>query len=104
MLQSANLGLFNKVWEYSLHSDSSFIGLPSQSEQGHTFTLSKFLHFILRSAHAFYPVNGLKELLEKIEFSKGTENAKAQGIKIQFINHSEQATYHPEDRKISDSK
>jgi hypothetical protein len=49
-------------------------------------------------------VNALKELLEKIEFSKGTENAKAQGLKIQFINHSDEITYHPEDRKISDNK
>ena len=49
-------------------------------------------------------MNALKELLEKIEFSKGTENAKAQGLKIQFINHSDEITYHPEDRKISDNK
>jgi hypothetical protein len=41
--------------------------------------------------------------LEKIEFSKGTEQAKALGLRIQFINHTE-ATYHPEDRKISDGK
>jgi hypothetical protein len=58
-------------------------------EQGHTFTLTKFLHFILKASHEFFPDNGLTELLEKIEFSKGTEQAKALGLRIQFINQTE---------------
>jgi hypothetical protein len=76
ILQSANLGLFNKVWEVVIHSDPSFIRIPQSLELGHMFTLSKLLHFILRASHVFFPLNGLKEALEKIEFSKGTEQAR----------------------------
>lgn len=47
------------------------------------------LHFLLKCAHTFYPENGLPELLEKLEFSKGTEWLRSEGLRISFINHYE---------------
>jgi hypothetical protein len=44
---------------------------------GHSFTLGRFLSFLLQAAHYFFPDKGMSELLEKIEFSKGTEQARA---------------------------
>ena len=43
--------------------------------------------FLLKCAHTFYPTNGLSELLEKLEFSKGTEWLRSEGLRISFINH-----------------
>ena len=45
------------------------------------------LHFLLKCAHTFFPDNGLSELLEKLEFSKGTEWLRSEGLRISFINH-----------------
>lgn len=54
-------------------------------EVGHTFKFSCFLHFLLLTAHTFFVPNGLKDLLDKLEFSKGTENIKALGTRVSFI-------------------
>ena len=81
MLQSLHLSAFNHLWEGALQSNSGFLGLD-YLEQGHTFTFTKFLHFLLKASHEFYPENGMTELLEKIEFSKGTEQAKSLGLRI----------------------
>lgn len=56
-------------------------------EQGHTFKFSHLINFLLKTAHTFYPTNGLSELLEKLEFSKGTEWVRSEGVRISFINH-----------------
>jgi hypothetical protein len=88
MLQSAFLKTFNLLWDAALNSESKFLSLDG-FDMGHTFTLTKLLHFLLKSSHEFYPENGLTELLEKLEFSKGTEQAKSLGLRIQFINHLE---------------
>lgn len=66
-----NLMAFNKLWEQSLRSDMDFAAVGSL-EKGHTFKFSRLLEFILRCAHTFFAPNGLSELLEKMEFSKGT--------------------------------
>ena len=42
---------------------------------------------MLKCSHTFYPLNGLSELLEKLEFSKGTEWLRTEGMRISFINH-----------------
>ena len=56
-------------------------------EMGHTFKFTHFLTFVMKIAHTFYPTNGLSELMEKFEFSKGTEMMRHEGIRISFINH-----------------
>ncbi len=43
----------------------------------------------MKTAHFFYSSNGLSELLEKLEFSKGTEWIKSEGVRLSFINHYE---------------
>lgn len=60
-------------------------------ENGNTFKFSCLLHFLLLTAHAFFQPQGLSELLEKIEFSKGTETVKAMGVRISFIQQGESA-------------
>ena len=69
---------------------------------GHSFTLGRFLSFLLQTAHYYFPDKGLSELLEKIEFSKGTEQARAQGLRISFITSPSgnlSGSHHAEDRK-----
>jgi hypothetical protein len=85
LLLGQNLQTFNKLWDIALHSDSSFLGVH-QLEQGNTFKFSCFLHFLVLTAHSFFQPHGLSELLEKIEFSKGTESVKAMGLRLSFIS------------------
>lgn len=74
--------------EESLNQSTDFLGIEvSFINLGHTFKLTMLLHFLLKCAHIFFPVNGLSELLEKMEFSKGTEWVRSEGIRISFINH-----------------
>ena len=88
LLQAKNLQTFNRMLEESLNQSTDFLGLEvSIIDIGHTFKLSMLLHFLLKCAHQFYPANGLSELLEKMEFSKGTEWVRSEGIRISFINH-----------------
>lgn len=88
LLQNAHIQAFNRLFEESLNQPADFFGVAvAVVEQGHSFKLSMLLHFLLKVAHAFYPVNGLAELLEKLEFSKGTEWARSEGLRISFINH-----------------
>ena len=90
MMQTKNIQTFNRIWEESLREPTEFLGVAILClEQGHTFKFSNFLNFILKSAHTFYPNNGLSELLEKLEFSKGTEWLRTEGHRISFINHYE---------------
>ena len=87
MLQGANLSTFNRLWEAALRGGIR----AGAADQGHTFKLSCFLHFILLAALTFFQDSGLGELLEKIEFSKGTGAVRAQGIRISFISKVEGA-------------
>ncbi len=74
--------------EESLNQSTDFLGIEvSIINMGHTFKLTMLLHFLLKCAHTFFPANGLSELLEKMEFSKGTEWVRSEGIRISFINH-----------------
>ena len=58
-------------------------------ELGHVFKLTHFLTFLINTAHQYFPEEGLGQLLEKLEFSKGTEWVRTQGLRVSFINHYE---------------
>ena len=81
---------FNKLWDLALREDTAFLGTHA-IENGNTFKFSCLLHFLLLTAHAFFQPQGLSELLEKLEFSKGTETVKAMGVRISFIQQGESA-------------
>ncbi len=87
LLQAKNLQTFNTIWEESLNEPSDFLGVDVLVlEQGHTFKFTHLINFLLKCAHTFYPTNGLSELLEKLEFSKGTEWVRSEGVRLSFIN------------------
>ncbi|CDW91592.1 UNKNOWN [Stylonychia lemnae] len=88
LLQNKNIQKFNRLLDESLNQKTDFLGIEVAClEQGHTFKFSMLINFLLKCAHAFYPINGLSELLEKLEFSKGTEQVRALGLRVSFINH-----------------